>query len=220
LGGMDFCPASARRAPPSEFSSFSTNGAFRSYNFPGPIPEAIPSFVFHHQGTPPPPGGHPHVPASVAHTTAHTVSPLRSLPRGDISTLSASDLTLSGWPAPTAPPTPPVVSPTVPPAAVSSPPPAPSSSSSSCTSLLKLIHEPPSAPAPAPVGTPAPAPAPAAASPSPRGRVASTDCPTPGAPAPSGLTAAVKEDEYSSDGDSLAWRRQWFGFWCPSWLFR
>ena len=74
----------------------------------------------------------------MAHTTAPTVFPLRSLPRGDISTSSASDLTLSGWPAPSAAATPPVVVSVIPPAAVSSPPPAPSSSSSSYTSLAPL----------------------------------------------------------------------------------
>ena len=123
---MGYHPASTRRTPPSSFSSYSTNGAFRSYNFPGTIPEAIPSVVFHHHGS----GGHPHVPASVAHTTAPTVFPLRSLPRGNISTSSASDLTLSGWP-PSAGTAPPVVVSTPPP-----PPPPPSSSSSSSSTFL------------------------------------------------------------------------------------
>jgi hypothetical protein len=132
LGGMGYHRASARRTPPSSFSSYTTNGAFWSYNFPGTIPETIPSVVIHRHGDPPPPGGHPHVPTSVAHTTAMTVFPLRSLPRGDISTLSASDLSLSGWPAPSADLTPPVVVAAIPPA------PAPSSSSSSYTSLAPL----------------------------------------------------------------------------------
>jgi hypothetical protein len=66
---------------------------------------------------------------------------------------------------------------------------------------LKLVHGPPPTPAPATAGSPAPAPAPAAASPSPGGRVAFVDGSTQGAAAPSGLTAAVEEDEYSSDED-------------------
>ena len=88
----------------------------------------IPLVIFHRE-IPPPSGGHPHVPTSVASPTAPAVSPLRSLPRGDLSTALGSDITLSGWPSLVGP---------IPPAAVFSPPPATSSSSSSSTSLAPL----------------------------------------------------------------------------------
>jgi hypothetical protein len=68
---------------------------------------------------------------------------------------------------------------------------------------LKLVNGPAKTPAPAPAGSPTPAPA--AASPTPGGRVASADGSAPGDVAPSGLTAAVEEDEYSSDGDLFRW---------------
>ena len=122
--------ASVRTPPHSSSSFYSTNEAFRAYNFSGPIPDAISSVLYPH-GVPPPPGGHPQVPASVAPPTAPAVSPLHSLLRGDISTSSTSDFTLSGWP-PSAGAAPPVV--------VSAPPPPPplSSSSFSSTSLDPL----------------------------------------------------------------------------------
>jgi hypothetical protein len=112
----------------SSFSSYSNDDAFHAYNFPGPIPETIPSVIFHRE-IPPPSGGHPHVPTSVASPTAPAVSPLRSLPRGDLSTALGLDITLSGWPSLAGP---------IPLAAVFSPPPATSSSSSSSTSLAPL----------------------------------------------------------------------------------
>ncbi len=116
----------------SSSSFYSSNEAFRAYNFSEPIPDTIPSVIFPH-GVPLPPGGHPHVPASVASPTAPVVSPLRSLPRGNISTSLASDLTLLGW-TPSAGAAPPVV--------ISAPPPPPplSSSSSSSTSLAPLAR--------------------------------------------------------------------------------
>jgi hypothetical protein len=122
--------ASVRIPPHSSSSFYSTDKAFWAYNFSGPIPDAIPSVVYPH-GVPTPPGRHPHVPASVAPLTAPAVSPLGSLPRGNISTSLASDLTLLGW-TPSAGAAPPVV--------VSAPPPLPplSSSSSSSTSLVPL----------------------------------------------------------------------------------
>ena len=83
--------------PLSSSSLFSSDEAYRAYTFPDHIPSAIPSVVFPHD-VPSPSGGHPHVPTSVASPTAPAVSPLRSLPRGNISTSSASDLTLLGWP--------------------------------------------------------------------------------------------------------------------------
>jgi hypothetical protein len=132
---MGYRHASARRTLLPNFSEYSSNAyALQSSD---PIPEAIPSVVIHHHGNPPPPGVHPHVPASVAHTTAPTVSPLRPLHREDLSTSSASELTLSGWP-PTAGAAPPVIPSAIPPAAVSSPQPATVSSSSSSTSLAHL----------------------------------------------------------------------------------
>jgi hypothetical protein len=112
--------------PHSSSSFFSSNEAYRAYTFPDHIPHTIPSVVFP-RDVPPPPGGHPHILASVASLTAPAVSPLRSLPRGNISTSSASDLTLLGWP-PSAGVAPPVV--------VSAPPPSPPSSSSSSSSTF------------------------------------------------------------------------------------
>ena len=64
---------------------------------------------------------------------------------------------------------------------------------------LKLVNGPAKPPTPAPAGSPTSAPA--ATSTTPGGRVASADGSAPGDAAPSGLTAAVKEDEYSSDSD-------------------
>jgi len=107
-------------------SLLSTDENFHANNFPGSNLETIPSVVFNCV-VPLPPGGHPHVPASVASPTALAVSLLRSLPRGDHSISSASDLTLSGWP-PLASPAPPV--------AVPSPSPASTGSSSSSTSIV------------------------------------------------------------------------------------
>ena len=122
--------ASIHNPPHSSSSFYSTDEAFWAYNFSGPIPDTIPSVVYPH-GVPPPPGGHPHVSASVAPPTAPAVSLLLSLPRGSISTSSASDLTLSSW-TQSAGAAPPVV--------ISAPsPPSPlSSSSSSSTSLAPL----------------------------------------------------------------------------------
>ena len=68
---------------------------------------------------------------------------------------------------------------------------------------LKLVNGPPASPAPKPAGTPTPAPA--AASPTPGGRVAFTDESAPVGGAPSGLTAAVEEEDYSSDEDLFRW---------------
>jgi hypothetical protein len=57
LGGMGYRRASARRTPVSSFSEYSSNDDdFWSYNFPRPIPETIPSVVFHPHDAPPPPG--------------------------------------------------------------------------------------------------------------------------------------------------------------------
>ncbi len=130
MRGMGSYRASVPTPPHSSSSFYSSDEAFRAYNFSEPIPDAIPSVVYPH-GVPPPPGGHPHVPASVASPTAPAVSPLHSLPRGNISTSLASELTLLGW-TPSVGVAPPVV--------VSAPPPPPpsSSSSSSSTSLAPL----------------------------------------------------------------------------------
>ena len=68
---------------------------------------------------------------------------------------------------------------------------------------LKLVNGPPASTAPKPAGTPTPAPT--AASPTPGGRVAFTDASAPVGGAPSGLTAAVEEDDYSSDEDLFRW---------------
>jgi hypothetical protein len=75
MQGMGSHRASVRTPPHSSSSFYSTDEAFWAYNFSGLIPDAIPSVVYPH-GVPPPPGGHPHVPASVASPTAPAVSPL------------------------------------------------------------------------------------------------------------------------------------------------
>jgi hypothetical protein len=85
----------------SSSSFFSSDEAYRAYTFHDHIPHTIPSVVFPHEVPP--------------------------LPRGNISTSSASDLTLSGWP-PSAGAAPLVV--------VSAPPPLPPSSSSSFSSTF------------------------------------------------------------------------------------
>ena len=116
LGGMQGMGSHHASVPtPSHSSSslYSSDEAFWAYNFSEPILDAIPSALYPHD-MPPHPGGHPHVPASVVPPTAPAVSPLHSLPCGNISTSSASDLTLSGW-TPSAGAVPPVV--------VSAPPP-------------------------------------------------------------------------------------------------
>lgn len=129
LGGTRFHRTSVRSPQFSGFSSFSTDEAFRAYNFPMPIPAAIPSVVFQ---------GHPHVPASgVSSPTPPVVSLLRSLTHGDLSVSSASNLTLSGW-SPLAGVVPAGVAPAPPAIAPSSSPVASSSSSSSSTSLAPL----------------------------------------------------------------------------------
>jgi hypothetical protein len=101
---MGYRRASARRTPVSSFSAYSSNDDdFRSYNFPRPIPETIPSVVFPRHGAPPPPGvsvpspavGYHHGPASVVSASAFAASPRRPLSHDDISASSASELTIS-----------------------------------------------------------------------------------------------------------------------------
>ena len=72
---------------------------------------------------------------------------------------------------------------------------------------LKLVNGPPSMLAPAPAVSPAPAPAASPPAASPGGRVALVDSAVPvgSGVTPSGLTAAVEEDEYSSDEDMFHW---------------
>jgi hypothetical protein len=72
---------------------------------------------------------------------------------------------------------------------------------------LKLVNGPPSTSAPAPSASPAPAPATSPPNPSPGGQVASADSADPvgSGVTPLGLTAAVEEDEYSSDEDTFPW---------------
>jgi hypothetical protein len=138
MRGMGSHRASVPTPPHSSSYFYSSDEAYQAYNFSEPIPDAIPSVVFLHD-MPPPPGGHPHVPASVGSPTAPAVSPLRPLPRGNISTSSASDLTLSGW-TPSAGVAPPFV--------ISAPlPPPPSSSSSSSSTFLAPLAKPSICPA-------------------------------------------------------------------------
>ncbi len=72
---------------------------------------------------------------------------------------------------------------------------------------LKRVNGPPTTSAPASAASPAPAPAASPPAASPGGRVASVDTPVPGGSVatPSSLTAAVEEDEYSSDKDIFCW---------------
>ncbi len=69
------------------------------------------------------------------------------------------------------------------------------------------MNGPPTTSAPASAASPAPAPAASPPVASPGGRVASADTPVPGGSGatPSGLTAAVEEDEYSLDTDMFCW---------------
>ena len=68
---------------------------------------------------------------------------------------------------------------------------------------LKLVNGPAKPTATVPAGSPPPAPE--AASTTPGGLAASADGSVPTDGVPSGLMAAVKEDEYSSDGDLFCW---------------
>ena len=72
---------------------------------------------------------------------------------------------------------------------------------------LKPVNGSPTTPAPASTASPAPALATSPLAASTGGRVASADTPVPGGSGatPFGLTAAVEEDEYSSDKDMFHW---------------
>ena len=72
---------------------------------------------------------------------------------------------------------------------------------------LKLVNGPLTTPAPASADSSAPASAVSPPAASPGGRAASADTPISGGSSatPSGLTATVKEDEYSSDEDMFCW---------------
>jgi hypothetical protein len=79
-------------------SSASTFKQWRSFTFPGAIPDSVPSFVFGESH--PRPFSlvrHPHAQASVASTLVSVASPLRHFAHEDSS--SASDLTMSFWPS-------------------------------------------------------------------------------------------------------------------------
>jgi hypothetical protein len=94
-----------------------------TYNFPGGIPLAVPSFI--HGPSPPCPshGGSPHAPASVATTLTFVAHLLYPLMHEDRSGSSALDLTMSFWPSLSAAVVPPVVSSeVVPPEALVLPP--------------------------------------------------------------------------------------------------
>jgi hypothetical protein len=94
-----------------------------TYNFPGGIPLAVPSFI--HGPSPPRPfhGGSPHASASVVSTLALAAHLLRPLTHEDQSGSSVLDLTMSFWPSLSAAVVPPVVpSAVVPPAAPVIPP--------------------------------------------------------------------------------------------------
>jgi hypothetical protein len=81
-------------------SSGSMANQWCSYDFPGGIPLAVPSFIDNFDPHPPCPshGGSPHAPASVALVRASVASPLRPLAHEDLSSLSVSDLMMSFWP--------------------------------------------------------------------------------------------------------------------------
>jgi hypothetical protein len=111
-------------------SSGSTANYRRTYNFPGGIPSAVPSFI--HGPSPPHPshGGSPHASAPVASMLASVANLLRPLTHEDWLGTSALDLTMSFWPSWSAAIVPPVVpsvvvppaTPVLPPVLVSAPP--------------------------------------------------------------------------------------------------
>jgi hypothetical protein len=75
----------------SGFSTSSTAEHYRQFNFPVPIPKAIPSGVIFGdcpRTAPPFHGGYPHETASVASASALATSPLRPLSHGDLSSSS------------------------------------------------------------------------------------------------------------------------------------
>jgi hypothetical protein len=105
-------------------SSALTANHWRTYNFPGGIPLAVPSFI--QSGVNPSPphpshGGSPHAPASVASLLASAVPPLHPLAHEDFSASLALDLKMSFWPFSFV-----AVAPLVIPSANVAPPPAPS----------------------------------------------------------------------------------------------
>jgi hypothetical protein len=101
------CSSFSNRVHPSRASfcsGFLTSSMaehYRQFNFPGPIPEAIPSgVIFGDRPCTAPPfhGGYPHETASVASASGLATSPLWPLSHGDLSSSSASDLTMSFLP--------------------------------------------------------------------------------------------------------------------------
>ncbi len=76
-------------------SSDSTADLWRSYAFPGGLPPDVPPYI---QG-PPASGVSRHAPASVASTLASAAPTVRPLAHEDRSGSTASDLTMSFWPA-------------------------------------------------------------------------------------------------------------------------
>ena len=64
------------------------------FNFPGPIPEKIPSYVYgSHSLT----GGYPHAPVSMASLVASVASLLHPLQHGDLSSSPTSDVMMPFW---------------------------------------------------------------------------------------------------------------------------
>jgi hypothetical protein len=96
---------------------------WHTYNFPGGIPPAVPSFIHGPRRSLPSHGGSPHVSASLASTLALAAPPLRPLRHEDLSGSSASELTMSFWPSLPAVAAPAVVSPAVAPSTVQALPP-------------------------------------------------------------------------------------------------
>ena len=119
------------------FSTTSTAEHYHQFQFPGTIPEAVPTVIFggdHHHPhpggfchAPPPPTHNHHAPASVAAASALAALPLRPLSQEDLSASLVSDLTMS-FLVPNNPPVVVPLTPPPPPPGATTPAPAPSSS--------------------------------------------------------------------------------------------
>ncbi len=137
-----------RPSSTSGFSTSSTATHYRQINFPDPIPEGLPTVVFsgdRHHPAPPPPGGYPHAPASVASPSAVASSPLSTLSHGDLSSSSALDLTMSSLPSGILPSVVPL-NPPPPPPGVTTPAPTPGLTTPAPAPSSSLVPAPPAVP--------------------------------------------------------------------------
>ncbi len=106
-GGQFASGSCAAPPPPASFglgftSLVSTVEQWHAFTFPGAIAEVVPSFVFggDARAAPPPHGGFPHAPASVAPTLASTALPLHPLTHEEPCSSSESYITMSFGPPP------------------------------------------------------------------------------------------------------------------------